>query len=95
MKKFGWLILIFTISTPFSYGQSSKLKDIRLEAYKKIDKPARNEVSGMVKSRILEDTFWVHGDSGTENRIYAIDKNGKIKSESKKVFRNHNKWRRE
>ncbi len=54
------------------------------EAYKRIDEPAREEVSGIVKSRIHENTFWVHGDSGTEDKIYAIKEDGEIKSKKKK-----------
>lgn len=56
---------------------------ITLEQYKRIDEPARDEVSGMVKSKIYEDTFWVHGDSGTRDHIYAINVNGEMKSAEK------------
>lgn len=54
-----------------------------MEAYKRIDELARDEVSGMVKSRKYEDTFWVHGDSGTKDHIYAINSEGEIKSKKK------------
>lgn len=54
------------------------------DAYKRIDNPARNEVSGIVKSRTHKNTFWVHGDSGNEDRIYAINEDGEIKSKKKK-----------
>ena len=62
---------------------AQNLPVLKLEAYKRIDEPARDEVSGIVKSQKYEDVFWVHGDSGTPDRIYAIDKNGDIISEDK------------
>lgn len=55
-----------------------EIPTLTMDAYKRIDKPARNEVSGIVKSRFYENTFWVHGDSGTPNRIYAINEKGEI-----------------
>lgn len=57
---------------------------LELKEYKRIDDPAREEVSGIVKSRIYENTFWVHGDSGNEDRIYAINEDGEIRSKKKK-----------
>ena len=59
-----------------SYSQSSK--KIELEKFKRIDEPARDEVSGIVKDPRFEDVFWVHGDSGTKNRIYAINSKGEV-----------------
>lgn len=35
-----------------------------------------SEVSGMVKSRSYENTFWVVNDSGAEARIFAINREG-------------------
>ncbi len=57
---------------------AQEIPTLTMDAYKRIDKPARNEVSGIVKSRFYENTFWVHGDSGTPNRIYAINEKGEI-----------------
>ena len=62
---------------------AQEIPTLRLEAYKRIDSPARNEVSGIVKSRAYDDTFWVHGDSGTPDRIYAINSDGDIISKDK------------
>lgn len=76
--------MAFLISGSISFAQSTKVKAIKLEAYKKIDEPARDEVSGIIKSLRYEDTFWVHGDSGTKDHIYAINSDGEIKSEEKK-----------
>ena len=36
-----------------------------------------DEASGIVASRKNENVFWVHNDSGDENRIYAFDNEGK------------------
>jgi hypothetical protein len=57
---------------------AQEIPTLTMDAYKRIDKPARNEVSGIVKNRFYENTFWVHGDSGTPNRIYAINEKGEI-----------------
>ncbi len=83
MKKIIWLILIFFTTNGISLAQATKVKAIKLEAYKRIDEPARDEVSGIVKSRKYEDTYWVHGDSGTKDHIYAINVDGEIKSKEK------------
>lgn len=81
MKKIVCLALIIIFGCiDFAFAQNSRPKAIRLEEYKRIDQPAREEVSGIVKSRNLNDTYWVHGDSGTKDRIFAIDREGKIKS---------------
>lgn len=37
-----------------------------------------NEVSGLVVSRSLANTFWVHNDSGDTARFYAINKSGSL-----------------
>ncbi len=84
MKKIVWLLVILILGCiDFAFAQNSRPKAIRLEEYKRIDQPAREEVSGIVKSRNLSDTYWVHGDSGTKDRIFAINKDGEIKSGDK------------
>lgn len=75
-------LIIFGLS--ISVNAQEKVKEtepVRLEAYKRIDKSARDEVSGIIKSRYLENVYWVHGDSGTEDRIYAINSDGEIVSD--------------
>lgn len=42
-----------------------------------IDRAIR-EPSGIVASPQHRDVFWVHGDSGTGNWIYAVDRSGKL-----------------
>ena len=44
----------------------------------KIDYAFLNEISGMAASRLNKDVFWLHNDSGNENKIYAVDRNGKL-----------------
>ncbi|MEP0006776.1 MAG: hypothetical protein ABJ387_12400 [Balneola sp.] len=73
------LFLFLTLSFGFnsdSYSQSTKKVD--LEKFKRIDEPARDEVSGIVKDSRFKDVYWVHGDSGTKNRIYAINNEGEV-----------------
>ena len=77
-------ILILLIKLTVSQVLAQPIPTLTLEAYKRIDKPARNEVSGITKSRTYENTFWVHGDSGTPDRIYAINQNGGFISNDKK-----------
>ena len=84
MKLIVWLILLCSISVIPVQAQSSRVKSLKLDAYKRIDEPARDEVSGIIKSRKYEDTYWVHGDSGTKDHIYAINSQGEIKSGDKK-----------
>ena len=58
------------------YAQPTKKID--LKKYKRIDEPARDEVSGIVKDFRYEDVYWVHGDSGTKNKIYAVNEKGEM-----------------
>lgn len=83
MKKIVWLLLLFISYSGLSIAQSSSANSIKLEAYKRIDNPARNEVSGIVKSTQFKNTYWVHGDSGTKDHIYAINADGEIKAKDK------------
>lgn len=85
LRKFVCLGLIFILfSGEVSAQEKNKqTKPVKLEAYKRIDEPARTEVSGIVKSSKFSNTYWVHGDSGTKNRIYAINSDGEIKSTKK------------
>lgn len=84
MKTIVWLVLLILFSGLDADAQSPDIESKKLEAYKRIDQPARDEVSGIVKSRKYKDTYWVHGDSGTKDHIYAINSDGEIKSGKKK-----------
>lgn len=52
--------------------------EVKLKDYKRIDKPARDEVSGIIKDKRFEDVIWIHGDSGTENKVYPINSKGEV-----------------
>jgi hypothetical protein len=64
------LILTFPVQNPFGAR-----KDLGL-----IDYDDLKEISGMASSRVLDDIFWVHNDSGNENKIFAIDRKGKLRA---------------
>ena len=42
-----------------------------------INNDSLNEVSGLAASRKNSNVLWTHNDSGDENRVFAIDTNGK------------------
>jgi hypothetical protein len=54
------------------FGPRQDLGEINYEFLK--------EISGMASSRINDDIFWIHNDSGNENKIFAIDRTGKLKA---------------
>lgn len=41
------------------------------------------EMSGVVESRAYPGVYWIHGDSGTDPRLVAIDTNGEVLAEVK------------
>jgi len=45
-----------------------------------IKSPEISEASGMVASRLNRDLMWIHNDSGDKPRIYAVDRDGAIRS---------------
>lgn len=66
-----------------SFAQTVKISfpqiaPVELQPYAKINFPVINEASGLVKSRLWEDVFWTHNDSGDEPRIFPITRTGKI-----------------
>ncbi len=84
MKIFS--LLMFLMFVGLDFAQAQKTIEIKLEKHKRIDKPARDEVSGIVKDPRFKDVFWVHGDSGTQNRIYAINSDGELMGKKKEGF---------
>ena len=70
------LSITFVLLSCNVFGQ--KTVEVELKKYKRIDKPARDEVSGIVKDPRFDNVLWVHGDSGTKNRIYAINIDGEL-----------------
>ncbi len=80
------LILIVALTGVYSHSVYAQFnifgnKKEKLKAYDKIEKLARKEVSGMVMSKNNSEVFWIHGDSGTKNKIYAINRSGKLVEE--------------
>lgn len=73
--KLSLLLLSLSISTFVSAQTTQK---IELKEYKRIDKPARDEVSGIVKDPRFDGVFWIHGDSGTKNKVYPINSKGEL-----------------
>ncbi|MFO1500784.1 MAG: hypothetical protein U1G07_20760 [Verrucomicrobiota bacterium] len=58
-----------------------KLPDVRplpIQPYASLEIPANVEPSGLVKSRLWEDVYWAHNDSGDIPRIFAVHRDGRI-----------------
>ncbi len=55
-----------------------EMEPVELQPYARIDFAEVIEASGLVKSRLWEDVFWTHNDSGDEARIFPIKKDGAI-----------------
>ncbi len=53
---------------------------------------ALDEVSGMVASRRLADTFWVHNDSGGSATLYAVHADGRLRGAWPVVGAEANDW---
>jgi len=67
----------------FSQGQvdtdkRNSLTPVTLVSEAKIDFTEITETSGIVKSRLWQNVFWVHNDSGDEARIFAINALGNV-----------------
>jgi len=45
-----------------------------------IDYSQLKEISGIAAGRVNKDIFWLHNDSGNDNKIYAIDRSAKLKA---------------
>ena len=60
--------------------QNEKLANI-WKAECKVDNSILPEGSGIVASRQYSGVFWAHGDSGTEPKLVAFDRTGKIIAE--------------
>ncbi len=50
----------------------------KLKPYASLEVPANTEPSGLVKSRLWEDVYWAHNDSGDIPRIFAVHRDGRI-----------------
>jgi len=70
------LIILSFLSISSALAQTTIKLD--LKDYKRVDKPARDEVSGVIKDNRFEGVLWVHGDSGTKNKVYPINFEGEM-----------------
>lgn len=78
------LFLILMICFQFDVaGIAQNTIKVELKDYKRIDEPARDEVSGLVKDPRFKNVLWVHGDSGTKNKIYPINFEGEVLPDKK------------
>ncbi len=77
IKRFLFFVLLSIFGGSLT---AQKTVEVELKEYKRIDKPARNEVSGIIKDPRFENVFWVLGDSGTDNKVYAINEKGEMVS---------------
>lgn len=81
MKRILVILAIAGLAFAEPKVKSVSLPDIKpkiLVAYATLDTLAKNETSGIVKSRKYKDLFWVHNDSGDKTRIYPIHANGEM-----------------
>lgn len=53
-----------------------RVEPVRLKSYARLDTMARDETSGIVKSRKYKDLFWVHNDSGDRPAVYSVHSDG-------------------
>ncbi len=75
------IILLLSVTFCFLISgntQSQSTKKVELKKFKRIDKPAREEVSGIIKDTRFDGVLWVHGDSGTKNKVYPINFEGEL-----------------
>lgn len=61
--------------------ESIERKFIDLELYAVAEEHVNVEISGLVKSRVHENVFWMHGDSGDDDVIFPVTKKGQIVAE--------------
>jgi hypothetical protein len=47
-------------------------------AYAKFNSGMIHESSGLVKSRVHDDVYWTHNDSGDSARLFAVDRDGDL-----------------
>ncbi len=58
-------------------GQQDKNRVSLLE-YGRVTAKMLDESSGIIKSRLHQNTFWIHNDSGDEARIFAVTRTGDL-----------------
>lgn len=54
------------------------IKPAPLKPYASLEIPANIEPSGLVKSRLWNDVYWAHNDSGDIPRVFAMHRDGRM-----------------
>ena len=54
------------------------IKPVEIKPYSKLEIPANIEPSGLVKSRLWNDVYWAHNDSGDIPRIFPMHRDGRM-----------------
>lgn len=65
--------MIAALVSLLAFGQAKNLTPYAKVEFKPID-----EMSGIVRSRLYPNTYWVHNDSGDTSRIFAINRKGEV-----------------
>lgn len=55
-----------------------EIPERKLQPMARIEARMINESSGLIQSRVRENTLWTHNDSGDEAKIYALDSRGNL-----------------
>ncbi|MEX0844295.1 MAG: hypothetical protein WD022_03400 [Balneolaceae bacterium] len=72
--------IVFVLTLAGCVTKSNDFERVQLVEYAQIEESARGETSGIVKSRLYEGIYWIHGDSGDDPNVFPIKKNGEIAS---------------
>jgi len=78
----GLLLFLTPLAPVDGRAQSSsealQLPSPRLEKIGHVDHPPVTEISGIVRSQLHDNVWWVHNDSGDEPRLFALDSTGTV-----------------
>ncbi len=83
MKKLMFLFCLFLGSVTILAGgiisvELPVIDTLILVPYAVLDFDEINESSALIKSRIWDDVYWTLNDSGSENKLYPITRDGKL-----------------
>lgn len=86
-RGIGSILAACVMATVWSFAQPGEkmksvrlpdLKPVKLAKYASLEIPANIEPSGLVKSRLWNDVYWAHNDSGDIPRIFPVRRDGTI-----------------
>jgi endonuclease/exonuclease/phosphatase family metal-dependent hydrolase len=63
---------------PMKTVKLPEIKPVKMKPYASLEIPANSEPSGLVKSRLWDDVYWAHNDSGDIPRTFAVHRDGRI-----------------